>query len=129
MSKDELFIHYVHDLTNNDDLTRAIVQIHNICYNTDARPVVEIDPSYKDAVIKFEPKPKDPCGCFCVDTEPSDEDKLASMQQSLNDMIDGYHERVFDPINTIARDNFRNRHPLNQFLLEKPEDSEYYKRF
>lgn len=129
LNKDELFAHYIYDLTNNDDLTRSIVEIHNILYHTDGKPVVEVDPSYKDAVIKFEPMPKDPCGCFCVDTEPSDEEKLAKMRHDLDDMIAGYHERVFDPVGTIAKQNFLNQNPLNKYLLEKPEESPYYKRF
>lgn len=124
MNNDEMFMSYIFNLTNNKELTDAIMQIHDVVYG-DGSPSLNVDETYQDASVETEARPKNDTTLIYqpLNGNPG-MDLFANI---MSEQRQAYRDRVFNPIETIIRD--RPKSEIERLMTEPVESNVMYNRW
>lgn len=124
LNDDELFAASLYEAVPMIDLVETICHIRDVIYG-DGSIKLDVDPSYQDAEVYEEAKPKQPTLFVSFASAP----QMRDMGEDIRAMKESYRSRVMDPLGDIARKAFDNKSELEKLAVMPVEPSPYYNRF
>ena len=124
LDDDTLFVTNLYEICPHMGLIEDICHIRDLIYGDGSR-TLDVDPSYQDAEVSDEPRPK--CDSICGVIAIRDEGP--SVYDSLREMREWEHIRKFDPMKEQAIIRYNNLPELDKLAITPVEPSPYYNRF
>ena len=121
---DELFANMLYEACPCAELLEDLCRIRDLLYGDGSR-VLDVDPSYRDAEVSDEPRPKckEICGVVPLKGEGP------SVYDQLREMREWEHIRKFDPMKEQTIIRYNNLSELDKLAVTPVEPSPYYSRF
>lgn len=124
LNDDEMFASSLYEAVPLMDLVETICHIRDIIYG-DGSIKLDVDPSYRDAEVYDEARPKQPTMFVSFAAPPN----VRDMGDDIRAMKESYRSRVMDPLGDIGRNSFDNKSELEKLAVLPVEPSPWYNRF
>lgn len=123
LNDDELFAANLYRLIPSMDLVADLCHLRDMIYG-DGHPTLDIDPTYQDAVVEHEARPKNSVAMILTPLH---------MQENMTDDLAAIRERMhdlkFNPLKAINDDRYTMLSELEKLAITPIEPNPYYKRF
>lgn len=124
MTPDELFAFRLYAMIPAMDLVSDLCHIRDLIYGDGSR-TLDVDPSYQDATVEDEARPKAQTIAWFQAVKPQGPD-LTDQMQGIRERM---HKLKFNPMQAIMDDRYENLSELDKLALTPVEQSPYYTRF
>jgi len=106
------------------DLVTDICRIRDLIYG-DGSITLDVDPTYRDATVETEARPKNQTIAWFQAVKPQGPD----MADQMRGMRERMHDMKFNPMKAIEDDRRANMSELERLLYDMPEQNPFYDRF
>lgn len=123
LNDDEIFATNLYELVPSADLVTELCHIRDMLYGDGSR-VLDIDPTYNDATVETEARPK--CATLAWFQAVNPQGNLAA---NMADIRRGMHDMKFNPMKVYEEQRYNNMSLLDKLAVTPVEPSPYYTRF
>ena len=124
LNPSEVFAQRLYNAVPLMDLVTDICRIRDLIYG-DGSITLDVDPTYRDATVETEARPKNQTIAWFQAVKPQGPD----MADQMRGMRQRMHDMKFNPMKVIEDDRRANMSELERLLYEMPEQNPFYDRF